>query len=118
MDTIFFTRLQYLCSQSAVKDVSGVLRALGLSTSKGTAWKSGAIPKGDILLKLANFFHVSTDYLLGNTDDPTPQGQKESPPQGGEPMYPEWYGKLTPEEIEQVRKYAEFLISERRKDQP
>ena len=90
MDTIFFTRLQYLCSQSAVKDVSGVLRALGLSTSKGTAWKSGAIPKGDILLKLANFFHVSTDYLLGNTDDPTPPEQKESPPHGGE-QQPRYY---------------------------
>lgn len=88
MDTIFFTRLESLCSQNPVKDVSGLLKALDLSTSKGTAWRNGAIPKGDVLLKIASYFHVSTDYLLGNTDDPTPAGQKEGPPQGGEPIGP------------------------------
>lgn len=118
MDNIFFTRLEFLCSQNPVKDVSGLLKALNLSTSKGTAWRNGAIPKGDVLLKIASYFHVSTDYLLGNTDDPSPAGQKESSPQGGELMYPEWYRELTPEEVEQVRNYACFLISERRKDQP
>lgn len=30
--------------------------------------------------QIASYFHVSTDYLLGNTDDPTPTGQKEKPP--------------------------------------
>ena len=40
------------------------------------------------MLKIASYFHVSTDYLLGNTDDPTPAGQKEGPPQGGEPIGP------------------------------
>lgn len=37
------------------------------------------------LPQIAAYFHVSTDYLLGNTDDPSPAGQKEKPPaQGGE----------------------------------
>lgn len=82
MDTIFFARLEPLCSKNSVKDVSGLLKALDLSTSKGTAWRNGAIPKGDILLKIASYFHVSTDYLLGNTDDPTPAGQKENSTHG------------------------------------
>lgn len=39
--------------------------------------------------QIASYFHVSTDYLLGNTDDPTPAGQKETPPaQGGGPIGP------------------------------
>lgn len=84
MDNIFFTRLESLCSQNPVKDVSGLLKALDLSTSKGTAWRNGSIPKGDILLKIASYFHVSTDYLLGNTDDPTPAGQEGSPTHGVE----------------------------------
>lgn len=25
-----------------------------------------------VVMKLADFYHVSTDYLLGRTDDPTP----------------------------------------------
>lgn len=102
MDTIFFTRLELLCSQSPVKDVSGLLKALDLSTSKGTAWRNGAIPKGDILLKIASYFHVSTDYLLGNTDDPAPAGQKESPPHCGEQNEKDmrliqWFHSLPPE---------------------
>ena len=81
---MFLERLLSLCSENGT-DISNVLRSLGLSTSKGTAWRNGSIPNGDILLKLANYFHVSTDYLLGNTDDPRPAGQKEQPPvDGGE----------------------------------
>lgn len=103
MDTIFFTRLQFLCSQNPAKDVSGVLKVLGLSTSKGTAWKGGAIPKGDILLKLANYFNVSTDYLLGNTDDPSSAAEKEQPSvQDGELFEKnkaliKWFRSLPPE---------------------
>lgn len=34
---------------------------------------------------VASILGTSTDYLLGNTDDPSPAGQKEKPPaQGGE----------------------------------
>lgn len=36
-------------------------------------------PDNETIIKLADFFEVSTDYLLGNTDDPTP-GNKKSPP--------------------------------------
>jgi len=75
---MFYERLVFLCSKFGT-DVSNVLRSIGLSTSKGTAWKGGAIPKGDVLLKLANYFHVSTDYLLGNTDDPSPAGKEKAP---------------------------------------
>lgn len=63
-------------------------------------------------------YNVSVEWLKGETDDQTPAWQKESPPQGGEPIHPEWYGELTPDEREQVRRYAEFLIAERQKDQP
>ena len=39
----------------------------------------------DQLKTIAELLSTSTDYLLGNTDDPTPAGQKEKPPaQGGE----------------------------------
>lgn len=99
---MFLERLLSLCSENGT-DISNVLRSLGLSTSKGTAWRNGSIPNGDILLKLANYFHVSTDYLLGNTDDPRPAGQKEQPPiDGGElnekdVRLIQWFRSLPPE---------------------
>jgi len=70
-DFLFFERLEKLCSERET-DISNVLNALGLSTSKGTAWRNGSIPKGDVLRKLANYFGVTTDYLLGLIDSPLP----------------------------------------------
>lgn len=75
---MFLERLLLLCAKNGT-DISNVLRALGLSTSKGTAWRKGSIPNGEILLMLAEHFSTSTDYLLGNTDDPSPPGAEEKP---------------------------------------
>ena len=42
---------------------------LGVTKSRINMWEnSGTIPRGDVLIKLANYFNVSTDYLLGNDD--------------------------------------------------
>lgn len=87
-------------------------RKIGVSTAVYSQWnKKKTKPSNKNLLKVADALEVPVSELVA-------LDQKEGPPQGGEPMYPEWYGKLTPEEIEQVRKYAEFLISERHKGQP
>lgn len=46
---------------------------IGLSKDTVSSWyKRGNIPKDYILDKLASYFGVSTDYLLGRTDDPAP----------------------------------------------
>jgi transcriptional regulator with XRE-family HTH domain len=37
-------------------------------------------PTSDTLLRLARFFSVSSDYLLGNTDIPSPTLNLEEPP--------------------------------------
>lgn len=43
--------------------------ALGISTGNISDWKSGrARPSIDVLEKLAEYFHVSIDYLSGRTD--------------------------------------------------
>lgn len=44
---------------------SAVTRELGLNNSISTAWKHGALPKGNTLQKLADYFGVTVDYLLG-----------------------------------------------------
>ena len=44
-----------------------VLMDLGLSKNSFVSWQSrGTSPQGDTLKKFANYFNVSTDYLLGN----------------------------------------------------
>lgn len=70
---MFYENLLELC-KSRNTNVTNLLLNLKLSTSKGTAWKSGSVPTGDILLKIANYFNVTTDYLLTGkeAEQPTP----------------------------------------------
>lgn len=45
--------------------------AIGVSSGNVYDWKSGkAKPGAEALRKIADYFDVSTDYLLGRTDDP------------------------------------------------
>lgn len=43
-----------------------VAKELGISSGVLTKWKSGTIPNGETLTKIAEYFGVTVDYLLGN----------------------------------------------------
>lgn len=44
-------------------------KELNVTKSRVNMWENnGTIPRNDVLLQLAKFFEVSTDYLLGNDD--------------------------------------------------
>lgn len=60
---MFFQNLDFLCQQNHTT-ITAVSQSLGLSKGSVTSWKNGAIPNGETLLKFANYFNVSTDYLL------------------------------------------------------
>lgn len=62
----FYDKFSELCSQRGVSPSSAV-KAIGLATANPTYWKRGSIPKGDTLQKLADYFGVSVDYLLGKS---------------------------------------------------
>ena len=66
---MFYNRLKQLC-KSKNTSITAVLKALNISTSKGTAWKNGSAPSSEIVIKLAEYFDVSTDFLLGLSDEP------------------------------------------------
>ncbi len=65
----FFDILEKLCKQHNT-NITNVLKEIGLSGSKGTAWRKGSIPKGKILIEIAKYFNVSVDYLLGYSPEP------------------------------------------------
>lgn len=67
---MFYERLESMCSRKGIT-VSSLVKALGLSTSKVTAWKNGSVPKGEILVKIADYLDVTVDYILGRTDTTT-----------------------------------------------
>ena len=63
---MFYERLQDLCKERGEKLTTVVVEILGMSRGNLSRWKNGGIPKGDTLSTLAEYFGVSTDYLLGN----------------------------------------------------
>lgn len=66
---VFFERLSELCQEKGTSP-NAVAKKLGISSGSITAWKKGTLPRIETVQKLAEYFHVSADYLLGNVNDP------------------------------------------------
>ena len=67
-------RKQAGISQKQIGDVIGLSNKAICTMENGTRETTF-----ENLVLLAKYFHVSTDYLLGVTDDPTWQGPEEEP---------------------------------------
>lgn len=75
---MFFDIFKLLCEKKGVSPKKAT-EDIGLSNSITTKWKkTGATPKGDTLQRIADYFGVTTDYLL------TGEETKKAPTQGGE----------------------------------
>ena len=61
-------RVKLLCRENKVSQRT-VEKECDLSNGAISKWKNSS-PSADALSKVAEYFHVSTDYLLGWTDDP------------------------------------------------
>ncbi|MCM1225159.1 MAG: helix-turn-helix domain-containing protein [Lachnospiraceae bacterium] len=48
-----------------------MLKDIGLGVNSLSHMDNGSMPKADNLAKVADYLNVSTDYLLGRTDEPT-----------------------------------------------
>ncbi|MCV2499508.1 helix-turn-helix transcriptional regulator [Melissococcus plutonius] len=63
-----FDRLRHLCEKNGIS-INDLEDKIGIGKNSLYSWKKN-IPKGTNLLKVADYFNVSTDYLLGRTDNP------------------------------------------------
>ena len=74
----FYKKLRDLCEEGNLT-VNELVKVLDLSSGSPTAWKSGTIPRNATLIKIANYFGVTTDYLLGeeNKKAPTVSGERD-----------------------------------------
>lgn len=66
----FWDNLNFLCEKKGQRP-SGLAKVLGFSNATATKWKNGSIPGGDALIKIADYFDCSVDYLLGRTASPS-----------------------------------------------
>ena len=64
---MFFDIFEKLCN-SVGKTASGVCNDIGIANASVAQWRRGRQPSPKILLKIADYFNVSVDYLLGKTE--------------------------------------------------
>ncbi len=64
----FSTRVKELREKSGLS-MDQLATKLNVTKSRVNMWENnGTVPRMDVLVKLANYFNVTTDYLLGNDD--------------------------------------------------
>ena len=64
---MFWDIFKNLCIENNTSP-NGVAKTLGFSNAAATKWKSGSVPNATTVQKIADYFNVSVDYLLGKTD--------------------------------------------------
>ena len=72
---MFYDVFKRLCDEKGVS-CNRAATEIGLSNATATKWKkTGATPSGDTLSKIAVYFDVSIDVLLGNEEKPAPENR-------------------------------------------
>lgn len=71
---MFFDRLKLLCDRRGVSPYKACTD-IGLNRAAVAKWKNGSVPNGQTLAKIAEYFGVSTDYLLEKETAPAESGK-------------------------------------------
>lgn len=66
---MFYDTFVLLCKEAGIAR-SNALKDLSISSGILSKWKGGSIPSGENLSAIADYFGVSTDYLLGRVQSP------------------------------------------------
>lgn len=77
---MFYDVFTSLCEKKGVTP-NKALTDCGISRTSPAKWREGATPRGVTLQKLADYFGVTTDYLLTGEETkkaPTPEGEREA----------------------------------------
>ena len=64
---MFWKRFYILCEKHKTKPLN-VVNTLSIGAGSITKWKNGSIPNSETLLKIADYFNVTVDYLLGRDE--------------------------------------------------
>ena len=107
---MFFDRLKELCDERGISTYKACTD-IGLNRAAVAKWKNGSIPSGNTASKLADYFGVTTDYLLGkeNKKAPTVSGERVVSDDeikfalfGGD-------GEITDEMYDEVKRFAAYV---------
>lgn len=72
---MFWDNFTYLCKKNEETPTRVALK-LGLASSAVTKWKRGAVPNGNTLNKIAEYFKTSVDFLISKDISDLPGAEK------------------------------------------
>ncbi len=71
---MFFDNFDRYCKQLG-KTNSEVTKAIGLDPSSCTGWRNGSVPRNSTLKKLADYFGITVEELMGAKKEPAGTGE-------------------------------------------
>jgi transcriptional regulator with XRE-family HTH domain len=111
-----------------------VCQKIGVTSSAFSKWTDESVPRKATLMRIADYFGVSTSYLLGTTDDPTEVlsaqvfsnlaasmqqvadelDKQKKPVLGLNPILSSLIDSMSKDELEDLERYAEFILSKKK----
>lgn len=105
--TVFYDIFNELCKLKGVSDNKACIE-IGLSRTAVAKWKSGGTPNGVSASKIANYFDVSVDYLLGNEKKPTAEISNEQVKDEFVAFYGDVKKELTQGDLDDIKKLMQL----------
>ena len=112
---MFFDKYTELCKRKG-KTPTGVAIELNVSRATVNYWKNGNVPKQDTLIKIANYFGVSVDYLLGNINIENPLKSSISDDDIKFALWGDVADEIPNDKLQEVKTFAEFIKNTYKKD--
>lgn len=103
---VFMRRMKELRQKKGIS-MDELAKALDVSKSRINMWENnGSVPRSDILIKIAEYYGVPTDYLLGNNST------SESPTDAKLNALQRNLGKLNEEELKKAEDVLKAVFSD------
>ena len=103
---VFMKRMKELRQKKGVS-MEELATALDVSKSRVNMWENnGSVPRSDVLVKIAAYYNVPTDYLLGNNN------ASESPTDAKLNALQRNLGKLNEEELKKAEDVLKAVFSD------
>ncbi len=111
-----------------------VCQKIGVTSSAFSKWTDESVPRKATLTRIADYFGVSISYLLGITDEPSvvlsdqvianlsanvqrvvdELDKQKKPVLGLNPKLSSLLDQMNADELEDLEKYAEFILSRKK----
>lgn len=122
---MFYDRFEKLCSLKGISKQK-VCIDCGFSRTAWNRWKTGAIPNGDRLQRIADYFSVTADYLLtGEEKKSIPEDERNQQPELDDEQLKVAYFRgadpsLTKEDLdamwEDAKNFRDFILEKKRRE--